>query len=315
MLKTSKLKNIKNNLLTKETVNVLLLLIVAIIWGAGFTFNKLALNSGASPSFIGVLRFGGASVIFPIIMHKRILWSDLKQWKYGVLCGIPMFAGFLLQNIGQKYTTPSNSALFTATCVVIVPFLSWIFLKSRPTKKIILCALLCIIGVVIISGSGNTFSLNFGDIITLAGAVAFAFHFITITYSLKKVNNFTLTWMEFVACAILFTIYFLLFEFDANTVIDVSMLWVPILCLTLFSSVCGYTIQLYSQQFVSASKTSIILCTESAFGPVISIIFGLELFSLNTLIGGFFVLLSAILLEVKIKKQATITDKSDISSN
>ena len=158
----------------------LMLLLVAVIWGSGFIATEYALNANMSPLFIMALRFTIAALILFAATFKQLKSITKTEWIKGSIAGVFLFLGFFLQSFGQSMTTVSNSAFITATNVIMVPFVVWIFTRKKPTLKIVLLACMTFIGVVVLTFSPNQgLHLNIGDLLILLCAAAFACH---ITY-------------------------------------------------------------------------------------------------------------------------------------
>ena len=131
-------KKIKGDILVgKSTFKYdLMLLVVALTWSTGFIGTKYAQDYGMSSSLIVVFRMLFASAAMLIIFFPQIGRLTKVQIKHGVIAGIFMSAGFLLQTIGMQYTDVSNNAFLTTTNVIFVPFISWLLLKNvRPLKN------------------------------------------------------------------------------------------------------------------------------------------------------------------------------------
>lgn len=59
-----------------------------------------------------------------------------RDFKVGVIAGLLNFGGFITQTIGVMYTTPSNNAFISASYVVIIPFIAWIFMGKSFKEKV-----------------------------------------------------------------------------------------------------------------------------------------------------------------------------------
>lgn len=106
------------------------LLLVAIIWGTGFVASSLAL-AFYSPIQTLALRFSIAFGVSLLIFRKSIKKINKTILSRGILIGVFLFCAFLFQTIGIKYTTVSKNAFLTATNIIIVPFISYVVLKSK----------------------------------------------------------------------------------------------------------------------------------------------------------------------------------------
>ena len=67
----------------------------------------------------------------------------------------------------------------TTVYVVVVPFLGWILKKGKPDRYCVISAFIAIAGIGLLTLEGD-FSVNIGDILTLACGILFAFQIIYI---------------------------------------------------------------------------------------------------------------------------------------
>lgn len=161
-------------------ISDLMLAAVALIWGLGFPVTQMAIDAQLSSGLIVALRFLIAAAVMGIIFRREVRTITLRDALLGCVAGLILGMAFLLQVMGQSMTTPSNSAFLTSLNVIIVPFLSWGFFHQRPTRKMLLVALGCLVGALVLTLSpGEGLQLGFGDLLVLCCAVAFSLHIST----------------------------------------------------------------------------------------------------------------------------------------
>lgn len=146
------------------------LVVVTIIRGSGFIATELAMNAGWSPTPLMALRFSLAAIILAVFLRKKIFTITKIGWFWGAWAGVFIFIAFFLQTIGQSMTTVSNTAFFTATNVIMIPFISWVLTKKRPGAQTIILAVLTVIGVAILNYQDGVFSMSVGDAMVIACA-------------------------------------------------------------------------------------------------------------------------------------------------
>lgn len=272
----------------------ILLLIVVVIWGAGFVAVENALNIGWTVSQIMTSRFLISSIVMKIVFYDKLKHINKKEWIYGITSGIFLFLAFYLQTYGQKYTNISNVAFFTAINVVLIPFFSWFLLKNKVTFKIFGLALLAFLGMTIISFNGQKIEFKIGDIIILFSAIFFALQIAFIEKANLYVNPIKINFIQ------LFTAFLLSFITMINTGMFIDKLifvdGIPsILYIGVFSTCVCYFLQTYAQKYTSATNAGIILSLEGFFGSMFAIILGYETFKLNIFVGGMIIVISAII--------------------
>lgn len=278
------------------------LLLVAIIWGSGFIVIKNALDF-IHPVYMLVLRFSLSSVLMALVFWKRFKKTTKEDIKAGTVIGFFLFLAFLAQTIGLKYTTVSKQAFITGSNVVIVPFLYWALTKKKPDIYEFVAAILCFIGVGILSLEGSL-SIGLGDGLTMICAVFFACHIVSIGYFTKDHDPIVLSIIQFAVAAIFSLIVVLLFNIKLGNMtkeIGFSMLYLAVV-----STLIAFGIQNVAQKYTSSTHAAIILSMESVFGSLFSVLLLGEEFTLKLFLGCVIVLLAIITAETKwsfLKKQ------------
>lgn len=267
------------------------LLLVTIIWGGGFIASDMALES-LQPFQIMMIRFLLASVLMGVVSAKSLKCIKKKEIIAGGLMGIALFAAFGFQIVGLQYTTPSKNAFLTALNVVIVPFISYIFLKKKIGKKGMIGAVLSVIGVAILSLKGN-FSLGLGDVLTLICALGFAFQIFLTGEFVKKYQASVLNFVQMVTAFLLSLLS--MFFFGETHFQVVTKGWISVLYLGVISTTVCYLIQTLCQKYVDETKSAIILSMESVFGTLFSVIILHEVITLRMIIGSAIILIAVII--------------------
>lgn len=271
------------------------LLFVAIVWGSGFVVTKSALDH-VMPYYLLAFRFTISTILLGLAFFKKVKRATMKDIKSGVLVGLFLFGGFATQTIGLNYTTVGKQAFITATNVVMVPFIYWAISKKRPDGYEILGAILCFIGIGILSLDENL-SIGYGDFLTFICAVFFALHISTVGFFAKDVDPFVLTVVQFGTAAILSIMAALIFEprmvqIQRETII-------LIIYLAIFGTLLAFLIQSVAQKYTTSVHTAIILSLEAVFGSILALIFLKEPFTIRFVIGCLAILISVITSETK----------------
>lgn len=115
-------------------------------------------------------------------------WKISKaELKIGSVPGLLLFLAFASQTLGLQYTTASKQGFLTATYVVMVPFLYWLFYKKHPPFKAIIGSLITILGIGLVSYTKDMV-FNVGDALTLLCALLFAAHILSLEYYTKNIS-------------------------------------------------------------------------------------------------------------------------------
>lgn len=273
------------------------LILVAAIWGSGFVVTKNAVNH-ITPFYMLAIRFLISFILMTIIFWKRVKKTKLEDIKAGLIIGFFLFMGFATQTYGIKYTTVSKQAFITASNVVMVPFFYWLVREERPEPYEIVSAIICFIGIGILSLEKN-FTVGLGDGLSLLCAIFFASHIVSIGVYAGDRDPILLTIYQMLIAGIFSLIAAIIFEPKIVTLTREAIF--PVLYLSIFSTLISFLIQNLAQKHTSSTKAAIILSTEALFGSLFSFIFLKEPFSLKFLIGCSAILFSIINTELKLQ--------------
>lgn len=277
----------------------LMLVSVTIIWGGGFIATAGALDS-ISPFYVMMIRFVGASILPIIISFPKLKQLSNMERKHGIIAGVFLFLAFAFQTFGLQYSTPSKNAFLTATNVVFVPYLLWIFLKRRPSKKEIIASILCLCGIALLTLKKEAMMLTIGDLLSLICALFFALHIIALERYSAHIDAIAMTAMQMFTAGVLSTICALCFEtppanWNASAIGNIAYL-------IFVSTLLAYLIQTYAQKFTTANTASLILSMEALFASIFSFLILHEVMSGQMIVGAVLIFASILYIEYKPKK-------------
>ncbi|MBA3966011.1 MAG: DMT family transporter [Nitrospirales bacterium] len=152
----------------------LALLLTTFVWGATFPATKAALEQIPPLSFL-FLRFllGMVLVLAFLLLTRRRLATDAFTLRISLIATGWLFLGYVLQTVGLRSTTASNSAFITMLYVVFVPlYLRRMGAHTWGSNGIALVGLWVLVR--------PTASANLGDLLTLGSAVTFAAHMVCL---------------------------------------------------------------------------------------------------------------------------------------
>lgn len=258
----------------KETKGSLLLLLTAFIWGMGFVAQTSAVESMASEAFLGIRFLIGSAVLLPVIIindginkkkgtYKKMDRREVKVLLLGgILCGIALFGGAYLQQLGIEWGANTGKAGFlTAMYILIVPVLG-IFFRKKVEPKIWLCVFVAVIGVYMLSVKEG-FSLYAEDSFLLGCAFAFSIQIMLVDYFVTKTDAIRLSAIQFLVVG---TIGMVLTVIRKSICIDdIINAAGPIIFAGVASTGVGYTLQIVGQKYAKPTEASLIMSLESVF--------------------------------------------------
>ena len=246
----------------------LMLFLAAFIWGTAFVAQVTGMDRigpftfNMARSVIAIICLGAYLIITKAKLPKDI--GVLLQG--GLVCGFFIFMGTSLQQIGLQYTTAGKTGFITSFYILIIPFLTMIFLKHKIDLLTWVSIIIGFIGLYLLAiPSLNDFTINKGDFIVFLGSFCWAGHILIIDYYSKKVNPVELSFLQFVVLTILSGICALLFENETATMNNIFLSWKSIAYAGLLSSGIAYTLQMVGQKYTNPVVASLILSLEDIF--------------------------------------------------
>ncbi|MDZ5608829.1 DMT family transporter [Bacillus pseudomycoides] len=296
----------------KGWIAPLALLFVSFIWGSTFVVVQNAM------SFVGPFTFNGVRFLFAgiILLFVQFMFSKKTSKQEvqhssiaGLIVGFFLFIGYLLQTFGLLYTTSSKAGFLTGLSIVMVPILSFIFLKQRATPFIILGITAATAGLYLLT-AGDSFQLNIGDILVLGCAIAFAAHILINGVFSKKISPLLLSTSQVLSVGIFSSICAFLFE-DWGKLFSIS-LWTnsaflfALLATSVFATSIAFFIQTAAQKYTSPTRVAIIFAMEPVFAALTGVLIANEKLSISAVLGCLCIFLGMIFVELpsKTKKEA-----------
>lgn len=240
-----------------------------LIWGATFTLVKSALRD-ISPLLFLAVRFSLATLALGVLWSAG--WRERKPEAAGhfggILTGIFLFTGFVLQTLGLQYTTPPRSAFLTGLSSVMVPLLGALVYRNKPQALEVLGVLVATAGMALMTLQGPAGSIGKGDVLTFLCAIAFAAHIVTVGHYSTKMSFQRLSLAQVATAAVLGLGCFWWAE-------PAYVAWRPaviyaILVTGLLATALAFTIQAWAQKLVSSTRTALIYTLEPVFAWLIS---------------------------------------------
>jgi len=279
-------------MVTKEIKSVFILLLTAAIWGFAFVAQRVGMGFLGAFTFNGIRFALGSISLLPVIyfFDKKFkseisverVDADIKTTiKSGVIAGCILYIAASLQQVGLIYTTAAKAGFITSLYIVLVPILG-IFLKQKTHSTTWLGAITAAVGLYFLS-INEGFTIEFGDLLQVIGALFWAVHIQVIDKFVKNVDAIKLSSTQFATCSVLSLITAFIFE-DISMSGVVSAI-VPLLYGGVMSAGVAYTLQAVGQRYAKPSHAAIALSMEAVFAAIGGILILNETMSLRGYLG------------------------------
>lgn len=293
--------------MTKTKVNILsrlALLIVAIVWGSSLVVVSETTDF-FKPNFLLGMRFALACLVLCIIFFKKLKLINKSYLISGGIVGFFLFIAYSSQTFGVTTAggLPGRSAFLSASYCVIVPFLAWIVNKTPPDRYNASAAILCILGIGLVSftdlAASSSMGITAGDFYALLSGLLFASHIVSITRFSTGKDPILMTIIQFGTAAIFSWLVTFIFEDNSltvwNTASIVSIVYLAVMCTGL-----ALLLQNIGQKHTDPSSAAIILGLESIFGIIFSVIFKGEKLDIYSILGFVLIFIAIIISETKL---------------
>jgi drug/metabolite transporter (DMT)-like permease len=275
----------------------LALAVVSFIWGASFVIVKGALQDVSAIYFVA-LRFLVATAVLAVIFRKRVADGfTAAELRAGALAGAWLIAGYVLQTVGLRTTTPSKSAFLTGFYIPLTPLLGSFVFKRGSHWREVLGVAIAFAGTVLLAMPEGSLAVGMGELLTIGCAVAFALHILTLGHFSGMIQYESLSFLQVAAAAMYAWGGFWWLE-------AVHLTWSGAVLLALvvggvFSTAIAFTVQSWAQQYTTPTRTALIFSLEPVFAWVTAFAMAGELLSGRATAGALLILAGIVLVEMK----------------
>lgn len=268
----------------------------ALIWGSSFFIVKNTVDIFPT-NFLLAIRFTIGCLLLCVLFPKKLTQLNRTCLWQGIVLGLLIFTAYCIQTIGLTDTTPGKNAFLTAAYCILVPFLYWITNKRRPDLYNFSAAFLCLAGIGLVSFDGS-FSMRFGDAMTLISALFFAAHIVAGARFGGKSDPILLTILQFGTAAVCsWVLGFTTETFPKEIPLNAAL---GLLYLAVFATTIALLLQNIGLKYADPTSGAILLSLESVFGVLFSMLFYQERLTLRLGAGFLLIFIAVILSETKL---------------
>jgi drug/metabolite transporter (DMT)-like permease len=270
---------------------------IALIWGATFVMVKEALADVSTLLFL-TLRFSVAAVALALLFRNRLGapgWP--RSLRVGILAGACLFAGFVLQTFGLKYTTAGKAGFITGFYIPLVPIMGALLYRQFPRTVEIIGVAAAVVGMALMTVERSLLQVNVGDLLVLGCTVAYAAHIIVLGRFAAGSPLPALILTQIATAAVLGAGCF--WWAEPVELRWTRAVWIALGVTSLFATALAFTLQTWAQQHTTPTRTALILALEPVFALITSYVVTGETFSRRGMAGAGLILASVLLVELK----------------
>jgi drug/metabolite transporter (DMT)-like permease len=244
------------------------LVVVTAVWGVTFVQVKDAVELYPLFAFLAV-RFAIATGVLAVPAWKRVRGLGREGARGGVLLGLLLAAGYVLQTAGLARTTVSSTGFITGMYVVLTPLLALALFRAQIGPATWGGVVLATVGLAMLSGI-HAGSVG-GDLLVLAAAAVYSLQIVLLERYAPRFDPVAFTFVEMAAAfAGLLVVAVVLRDLHVPHGWTV---WGALLVTGVFASALGFLVQAWAQRRTSATRTALAFSLE----PVWTAFFGYTL--------------------------------------
>lgn len=271
------------------------LVLVSLLWGATFVLVQNALDDISTVLFLA-LRFSIAAAVLALVHRVRGGRFSRAGLGAGILVGSLLYAGYLLQTLGLRHTTPATSGFITGLYVVLVPLLSAAALRRLPGWAEWTGFALAAVGMGLMTVDTARFAVGRGELLTLGCAFAFALHILALGHWSQRMPTDWLALLQIAACAVIALGSFWWTEAP-------YLRWSPavvgaIAVTSLLATALAFWVQTWAQARTTPTRAALIFSLEPLFAWATSWLLEGEVLTLRAAAGAVCILAGVLLVEL-----------------
>jgi drug/metabolite transporter (DMT)-like permease len=270
---------------------------VALVWGATFVLVKRALADVSTLLFL-TIRFALATAALLFLFRKQLRGAGASNsLRGGLIAGLCLFSGYVLQTFGLKYTSASKTGFITGLYIPLVPLISSLVYRKLPQFAELLGVATAFAGLALMTVERSLLDLNLGDMLVAGCAVAYALHMVVLGRFAATASPGPLVVAQIATAAALSAGTFWWAE-------PVRLTWstnllIALVVTSLLATAFAFSVQTWAQRWSSPTRTALIFSMEPVFAWVTSYIVAGEVLSRRAIAGAVLILTGILLVELK----------------
>jgi len=282
---------------------ILIIALVAAVWGFGFPMTRFALDGGISVAALMSARFVLAGVLMFIIIRARRVPIVRRGVIDGIWLGLVLAVIFWSQTDGMRFTTTAKSGFITGLYVLFTPLIA-VVIGQRIRLTSAMGAIIATFGLYLLVHlpGGWWTGWNRGDIETLLCAILCAVHIIMMGAFTRRSNAWLLAGSQVIVCGVVSLALTAClpgsqgFHNLAQTLTRGTVLGSAIY-LALFSTVFAFWGQALAQTQLGPAEAAVLFCIEPVTAAILSVFWLKEPMSARQVLGGGLIVVAMIVAE------------------
>ena len=282
---------------------VLALLAATAIWGGTFPVVKDAITPAGPMHVFDYLawRFALATLVMAIARPRSVARLGRTGRRHGVLLGLALGVGFIVQTTGLQRTPSSVAGFVTGMFVVFTPLVTWAILRRHVSRSAWLAVVVATVGLALLSagtsGDNDTHATALGLTLVLACALAYAVHIVGLGEWSALHDSYGLAVVQLATVTVLCTVAALFEPHRLRPPTDGDA-WFAVGLTALAATALAFIIQTWAQSVLDPTRASVVMTMEPVWAGVFAVGFAGESMTWAAVVGAVLVVAGMLLTEL-----------------
>lgn len=263
------------------------ILAITLAWGLSFVAIKDAL-ADCGPFTLTALRMATGTVAAILLLRPKLLRATSLELRAGLLGGVLLAGGYILQTIGLRTAGAGAGGFLTAFYVALVPVVDAAVFRRWPRARDFAGLAVAAVGLALITLDPEHLTLASGETLVAVSAFFWAGQIVVVGHVASRVDPATLSTLQLLVVTVVASVA-LPFVGEKPVHWSGDLLW-AIFFLGYVTCALGFAVQVWAQRRFSATRTAVIFSAEPVFAAFFGWWFQDEAFGPRKLAGAAFVL-------------------------
>ena len=269
------------------------LIAVTAVWGGTFVVVQDAVERMPVLPFL-FWRFALAFAVLALLQPRAVLALSPEKRRHGLLLGLMLGGGYVLQTFGLLHTSATVSGFITGMFVVFTPLIGWLFLREPVGPAVWVAVGLATAGLALISLNG--FVIGFGELLTLGCAALFAGQIVGLGRWSTRADAYGLTVLQLGVVALM---CLLASPLEGGMALPPDAgVWLAIVFLALAATALAFLAQTWAQTHMTAPRAAIVLTMEPVFAGIFGVTIGGDELTARIVVGGLSIIAAMYVVEL-----------------
>jgi drug/metabolite transporter (DMT)-like permease len=249
-------------------------------WGLSFVVVPWVLE--AAPVMTSIALRSTVGLAFLLAIRPRALAATPLEWRAGILAGLLLALGYVLQTEGLTSADAGKSGFLTAFYVALVPACEAVVYRRLPVRRDVLALCVATAGIALIVLKSDL-TLDLAEALVALSAIAWASHIVVVGRVARRVDPVRIAAVQMLVLAVVGAVGVVARDDAAPRWSGEFVAW--ILFLGVVTNALGFLVQAWGQQRVPPTRTAILFSGEPVFAALFGLWLAGETFGLRDLCG------------------------------